>query len=49
MTTFCPGYEKKKRLGEGGFGIVYLARRQSGKQVSSPANFFNSDIRRVSC
>jgi len=37
MALLCPGYLKKKRLGEGGFGVVSLARRQSDsdKQVNT--------------
>lgn len=29
----CPGYKFRSRLGEGGFGVVYLAERQRDKQV----------------
>ena len=33
MNDICPGFTQIQRLGEGGFGVVYLAKRQSDDEV----------------
>ena len=33
MDVICPGFTQIERLGEGGFGVVYLAKRQSDDEV----------------
>ena len=33
MDVICPGFTQIDRLGEGGFGVVYLAKRQSDDEV----------------
>lgn len=29
MAEVCPGFSNLRRLGKGGFGVVYLAKRRS--------------------
>jgi serine/threonine protein kinase len=31
----CPGFNTIRKLGEGGFGVVYLAQRESDRQVGN--------------
>ncbi len=33
MDVICPGFTQIHHLGEGGFGVVYLAKRQADNNV----------------
>jgi hypothetical protein len=35
MSSLCPGFSQLRRLGEGGFGVVYLAEQQSDEAVGT--------------
>jgi hypothetical protein len=35
MSSLCPGFSKLRRLREGAFGVVYLAKQQSDEAVGT--------------
>jgi serine/threonine protein kinase len=44
MTTYDQKYTTVKRLGEGGFGVVYLVKRKVDSQVRSNSRLQKRDI-----
>jgi serine/threonine protein kinase len=40
----CPGYNTIRKLGEGGFGVFYLAQRESDRQVGKSPTATSEDV-----